>query len=128
MSKETFRVIKLEYPKTIGDREISEVALRRMTAGEVQAYIKEVLASPENPPRLPIMDITPEQFDQLDDDDAATIDEAITDFLPRRLQKVAEKATESPSASTPAPVEPISPSSPQSSPASAIREGSIGTT
>lgn len=88
--------IVLDYPVEFEGITYSEIGLRRLTAGEVAAFMdtaRALVEADENAnPRAPIFvtsagaPIPDGLFDALDDDDAFKLDEAAKDFLPRRFQ------------------------------------------
>nr|USU31128.1 phage tail assembly protein [Methylobacterium sp. OTU13CASTA1] len=90
--------ITLDWPIELEGTTYTEIGLRRLTAGEVAAFMDtaraKVEADPDANPRAPIfVDVDGEPipdglFDALDDDDGFKLDEAAKDFLPRRFQAV----------------------------------------
>lgn len=94
------RTVPLDFPLTFADRTWSEIHLRRLTAGDVAAYVEDLRerlkADPNATSRPPIFvdeagtPIPPGLFEALDDDDAAALDEAAEDFLPRRFRAMTE--------------------------------------
>jgi hypothetical protein len=90
--------ITLDWPIEFEGTTYTEIGLRRLTAGEVAAFMDtaraKVEADPEANPRAPIFidadgePIPDGLFDALDDDDGFKLDGAAKDFLPRRFQAV----------------------------------------
>ena len=100
--------IALDFPVEFDGITYSEIGLRRLTAGEVSAFMDIaraiVKADPDANPRAPIFTTTdgapiPDGlFDALDDDDALRLDEAAASFLPRRFQADREASASTPTA------------------------------
>lgn len=88
--------ITLDWPIEFEGTTYTEIGLRRLTAGEVAAFMDaaraKVEADPDANPRAPIFvdangePIPDALFDALDDDDGFKLDEAAQGFLPRRFQ------------------------------------------
>ena len=86
--------LTLDYPVEVEGRTYNAIVLRRLTAGDVSAYVETLRkAAKDNPngqARPPIFTdeagepLPLSLFDALDDDDALRLDEAAEDFLPRR--------------------------------------------
>ena len=88
-----FRVIRLEFPKTVDGIDYTEITLRRLTAKQVSEWVEEVrLLAARDPmaktPDLPTIDAPQKVLDALDDDDLFTLEEASADFLPRRFRDI----------------------------------------
>jgi hypothetical protein len=102
------RTVSLDFPLTFAGRMWSEIHLRRLTAGEVAAYVEDLRERLKDDPnatsRPPIfvdetgVPIPAGLFEALDDDDAAVLDEAAEDFLPRRFRAMTETRPSSPEA------------------------------
>ncbi|MCJ2080761.1 phage tail assembly protein [Methylobacterium sp. J-090] len=98
--------ITLDYPIEFEGTTYTEIGLRRLTAGEVAAFMdaaREMVEADANAnPRAPIfVDTNGEPvpdglFDALDDDDGFKLDEAAKDFLPRRFQAVPRASDSTP--------------------------------
>ncbi|MFC5509258.1 phage tail assembly protein [Bosea massiliensis] len=80
------REITLEYPAEWEGKTYDKVTVRRMTPVEVGEFVAAAAAGSDLP--MAMLDIPEELFRALDNDDQEQIEEAIFDFLPRRLQTV----------------------------------------
>lgn len=79
-----FETKKLEHPVIFDGKEISEVTIRRMTAGDVESLVKSVNDGGElNWFDYPMFDVPAEVLRELDGDDALVIKGAVNRFLPR---------------------------------------------
>lgn len=93
------KTIALEWPFTLDGKRFDQVVIRRMTQGEVAGMIQainEAQSAGTSEIGFPIFYDT-EGFllsdaimAAMDADDAATLDEAARDFLPRRFRSVTE--------------------------------------
>lgn len=86
------KTVALEWPLVVDGVEVTHVTLRRLTGGEVAAFMKAVQEQDKDSPNpmWPNVDVSQEVYDAFDDDDRLKVDEAAMDFLPRRLRQVAE--------------------------------------
>jgi hypothetical protein len=100
-----FRKMELAWPLTVDGKSYTSVTARRLSGAEVQAYIESIKADAASV-APPMLDIPFDVYEALDDDDRMMVDEAISDFLPRRLRSALEQ--------TPASGAPTSASSPTS--------------
>lgn len=79
-----FEVKALEHPIVYDGKTISEVTIRRMTAGDVESLVKTVNDGKElNWFDYPMFDVPAEALRELDGDDALSIKGAVSRFLPR---------------------------------------------
>jgi hypothetical protein len=92
--------IPLVAPLAYAGKEYRTITLVRLTAGEVARFLKEIETASKDDPNAsirfpifrddagsPVPDIV---LDALDDDDKFALDEAATDFLPRRFRGATE--------------------------------------
>lgn len=100
------REVPLEFPAEFEGVTYDKVTIRRMSAPEVEAFIKRAAAStPGDGDDTPVemLDIPREVFLGLDPDDREMVEEAIYDFLPRRLQMGLVLAQEAGADTSPSP-------------------------
>ena len=84
----------LHYPAEVDGRVIDRIVIRRMTTGQVAAFIDELQAAngAVQMIRFPMFyDVDGNQlpnalFDELDDDDTTRLTEVAADFLPSRFR------------------------------------------
>lgn len=88
---ERFRTVKLEWPIEYDGKTYTEVTVRRMTSAEVADFLTD--AADGKAPAL--FDCPLEVLDALDDDDAAEVNKAVADFLPRRWRADEPSQTQS---------------------------------
>lgn len=79
-----FKTIKLEWPLEYDGKVYREVTIRRMTTEEVAAFV--TAAAEGGDPMLPMFDAPMAVIDNLDPDDAETVNNTVNDFLPRSLR------------------------------------------
>lgn len=77
--------VPLEWPVEFDGRVYRSIQIRRMSAGEVDAFVEEARAN-AGAARLPMFSCPHEVIDALDADDAARVNETVLRFLPRALQ------------------------------------------
>ncbi len=93
------KVIKLEWPFTLDGKIYKQVIMRRMTQADVADMVRQMNAA--EAAGLPMtmfpmfydMDgvkLTDDVYGAMDADDAAKLDEAARDFLPRRFAPATE--------------------------------------
>lgn len=91
-SRERERKIPLldpvEYDGTVYDA----VTIRRVTGKEMEDYM-DLLATSDGAPLPPMIDCPRAVYDAMDDDDRFAIDQAMRDFMPRRLRATAESVS-----------------------------------
>lgn len=81
--------VPLEWPVEYDGKVWDAITVRRMTVLDIRAFHEQVLASSEDDKariRFPMFDAPFEVLDALDDDDAQTVNEVVTRFLPRRFR------------------------------------------
>lgn len=88
--------VQLEYEVEFDGRAYTTVTLRRISGKEMEDYIEAVAASDK---RLlpPMIDCPMEVYEAMDDDDRFAIDQAMRDFMPRRLRATVERVSAPPS-------------------------------
>lgn len=94
--RERGKSVPLEWPLTIDGVELTEINLRRLTAGEV-AGLQERLETGDGSNEAMIAEFADQPIavlSALDQDDIATLGDAVWDFLPRRLREGIEEAAE----------------------------------
>jgi Phage tail assembly chaperone proteins, E, or 41 or 14 len=90
--KKRVESIPLDYPIEIDGTEYRVVEVRRLTAGEVAAFVAKMRGSSDVVPRFPMFfdergGPLPSAFwDVVDDDDLFALDQASQDFLPARFR------------------------------------------
>ena len=91
--RERFRTIALDWPVADGERIYRSISVRRMTAKQVADFIEALRAQTgESDFAIPIfcdenLELIPQRvMDGLDDDDRVMLEEAASDFLPRRFR------------------------------------------
>ena len=87
------KAIPLTWPFAIGDKEYRELRIRRITGHEAKEYFASVMSSLRHGTELmvfPGLDIGPEVWAAVDDDDVLRVEEAIEEFLPERFRSLAE--------------------------------------
>lgn len=93
------KTIPLEWPFTLNGKRFDQVVIRRMTQGEVAGMIQAINAAQgtgTSEMGFPIFYdtegflLSDDIMAAMDADDAATLDEAARDFLPRRFRSVTE--------------------------------------
>jgi hypothetical protein len=85
-----FRTVPLEWPVEFEGKVWNEIQVRRMTTAEVGTFI-EAIKTDGAKAYLPMFDAPQAVMDALDDDDGVAVNEAVNDFLPRRLQVAADE-------------------------------------
>jgi hypothetical protein len=110
-----FRVVDLAFPVEFDGVVYDKVTVKRMTVAQLGDFLQAVATDPASARLSSMVDIPIEVFDALFPDDYDVIDEAIRDFLPRRLKTAAETAVE---ASAESPNEPIQETGATSAPSS----------
>ena len=85
------KTVTLSWPFMLGDVEYRDVEVRRMTAGEVTAFVDEIRNSPQEGRRFPLFYhqgalLSDEAWEALDADDVDALSEVATDFLARRFK------------------------------------------
>ncbi|MFC2252509.1 hypothetical protein ACETRX_22930 [Labrys portucalensis] len=90
--------VPLTWPVIVDGKLWTEITVRRVTAGEVEAYVKALQVArdaglPIDDIQLPLIEAPTAVIKALDDDDAFRIDEVAQSFLPRRFR--AEEASKS---------------------------------
>ena len=91
------RIVTLDYPVEYRDVVYSEIIIRRPSVREVRDWAAAANAAAKDGatiPDFPMVEgsIPPEVMDALDPDDDERLDEAISDFLPRRFRAAQESA------------------------------------
>ena len=84
----------LAFPFAIGDVEYRTITVKRLSAGEVAAFVAKLSAMPEGAPaaRYPMFflgdaEISDEAWDAMDDDDRFALAEISEGFLPERFRR-----------------------------------------
>lgn len=85
------QMVPLEYPVEFDGKTWTEIKVRRVTAGEVDAFMEELAADKSIMP--PVVECPREVYDAMDDDDRYEVDRVMMDFLPRRLKVAAAGLT-----------------------------------
>ena len=82
--------VPLAWPVEYDGKVYEKIRIRRVTAAEVDAFIKAVSNVPDGMtmPVPPMVECPIEVFNSLDDDDRLLIEESMLPFLPRRLLEV----------------------------------------
>lgn len=88
-TRERERKIPLEFEVEYDGKIYTEITLRRATGKEMEDYM-EVLASSKGSVLPPMIDCPMAVYEAMDDDDRYAIDQAMRDFMPRRLRATAE--------------------------------------
>jgi hypothetical protein len=99
------RWVPLKFPVAFGDEIIDKIRVRRITGKEVQDFMTKMGTSSEFV-IPPVIDCPLAVYNEMDADDQEAVEVAAQDFLPRRLQRVAELILNSgaaPSDSSPTP-------------------------
>jgi hypothetical protein len=102
-TRDRTKTVPLAWPVTVDGKIVDSVTVRRLSVREVADYVEQLRnsASPD-PIRLPmIVGLSESVIDALDDDDMATIDGVIFDFLPQRLRRLLDGTTQPTGADTP---------------------------
>lgn len=81
------QMVPLEFPVEFDGEMWAEIKVRRVTAGEVDAFM-EALGEDRNV-MPPMVDCPREVYDAMDDDDRYELDRVMLDFMPRRLKVAA---------------------------------------
>lgn len=99
------REVTLEFPARFHGVTYEKVSIRRMSPAEVSTFIARAAAADADAENVPVemLDIPREVFLGLDPDDRDNVEEAIYDFLPRRLQMGLALAQETGAATSPSP-------------------------
>lgn len=87
------KVIPLTWPFAIGEKEYRELTIRRINGLEAKEYFASVMSSLRHGTDLmvfPGLDIGPDVWAAVDDDDVLRVEEAIEEFLPERFRSLAE--------------------------------------
>lgn len=91
-SRERERKIPLEFEVAYDGRTYTEVTLRRVSGKEMEDYM-DILAASKERVMPPMIDCPMSVYEQMDDDDRFEIDQAMRDFMPRRLRATAESVS-----------------------------------
>jgi hypothetical protein len=81
--------ITLQHPFELNGAEIRQVTVRRIRGIEAKQHAQASLLAAEAgkiEPMFPGIQLSAEEYDALDDDDAFAIDEAVERFLPARFR------------------------------------------
>lgn len=103
------RCVALQWPLEYDGRVYAEILVRRLTVGEVAAWVESLKAGGNNA-HMPIYvdaagaPIPAAVIDALDDDDGAALDEVVRDFLPRRFRGLQESASDPAAGENSAPI------------------------
>jgi len=81
------QAVPLEYPVEFDGKTWTEIVVRRVSAGEVDAFMEALAEDKQVMP--PVIDCPREVYDAMDDDDRFELDRVMLDFLPRRLKVAA---------------------------------------
>lgn len=85
--------IPLEWPVIVDGVELKHITIRRLTGGEVAGLQERLEANNTDEALiLEFVDQPIEVLNALDQDDIATLGDAVFDFLPRRLRESIEAA------------------------------------
>lgn len=79
-------LVTLEYPVEFDGKLWTEVEVRRVTGGEMDAYMKAIQADGNVLP--PVIRCPMPVWDAMDADDQFAIDQAAAPFMPNRLKKL----------------------------------------
>ncbi len=85
------KTVDLAFPVTVNGKTMDKIVIRRMTQAEIAAFIEQN-AGKEGVTRFPLFydadgnKIPDEVHSALDDDDALALEQAASDFLPRRFR------------------------------------------
>ena len=82
--REREKMVPLEWPVEYDGKIWTEIRVRRVTGGEVAAYMEKMRNGDANAV-APMVDCPQEVWDAMDDDDQVAVDEAARPFWPRRL-------------------------------------------
>ncbi|MFG1414064.1 phage tail assembly protein [Xanthobacter sp. VTT E-85241] len=78
--------VPLEWPVVFEGVRYAAISVRRLTVGEVDAYVALAREAGEKPPRFPMFDVPDAVLNHLDDDDAERVNAVMLRFLPRRFR------------------------------------------
>jgi hypothetical protein len=95
--------IDLEWPVHFAEKDYYQIVVRRVTVGEIEAWMKEIAGKPDDGvswawPCLRGEDdepLPPGLLDALDVDDLDAVNKAVLSFLPKRFRGAQERASES---------------------------------
>ncbi len=91
--KKREQVYPLQFPFALGDVEYRTITVRRLSAGEVEAFVTKLRNAPaEEDPRLPMYfiadaEISDAAWNALDDDDLYGLTEASLELVPARFRR-----------------------------------------
>lgn len=85
--KERERTVPLEYPIEFDGKTYDAIRVRRVTGREVEEFMRALADDGAAMP--PMVDCPRAVYDAMDDDDRFEVDQAMLDFLPRRLKVAA---------------------------------------
>lgn len=80
------RMIPLEYPVEFDGKLWTEIEIRRVTGGQMDAYMKAVVAGENVLP--PVIACPMPVWEAMDADDQFTVDQAAAPFMPKRLKRL----------------------------------------
>lgn len=82
-------LIGIEWPIEFEGQVFDHIRVRRISAAEVDQFLREVAAQDGNSVMLPVIDCPRPVYDAMDDDDRLRVEEAAAAFLPKRLRVAA---------------------------------------
>ncbi len=85
------KVVPLKWPFSVNGTRYESVTVRRMTTGEVDAWLRAVAGDGSRRP--PMFDVPDDVFDLIDGEDGEVIDAVVNDFLPPRFRPAPESTT-----------------------------------
>lgn len=90
--KERSKVVDLDWPIEVNGVVWERVTVRRVTGGEVAAFISAVASMDDSEPRppMPVIECPMDVYEAMDDDDRLKVEQEALPFIPRRLLEAAE--------------------------------------